>query len=378
MKLRTKKIMAVLLAGTLGTGAMAVSAANLTRKVEIRYNNIGVKVDGQMKQPNMEPFFLGDSVYVSLRDAAQLIGSNVNWNGSSQTVEINTSTISNSAIEQELATKNHQLAVANSEIKKMEEKIAKYEKELGISKDTTTDKEEDKDTTTSEDLDLKGTIKVLDKYYSDKYDVEWDFRLTGDQKKLTFEMRYDSKKYGSDFKAISKTSLEKLAKEIMKEIQDECGKIKVIGKVYDTYEKETRAEFDITDKGVFSFEYLRSANFDEKELKDFAKILEDKFEDFPSLNFGGTFDGGSIRVREIKLAEDGKNIEFGIYTDFADMSIAQKAWDNMDATSKNLLKEYMEDITDKIEEEFDTEAKGYIYNENKEIIAKYDGSLKLN
>nr|WP_307990849.1 stalk domain-containing protein [uncultured Niameybacter sp.] len=376
MNLRTKKIMAVLLAGTLGTGAIAVSAANLTRKVEIRYNNIGVQVDGQMKQPNMEPFFLGDSVYVSLRDAAQLIGSNVNWNGSSQTVEINTSTIANSELEQELASKNHQLAVANSEIKKMEEKIAKYEKQLGISDDK--DKEEDKDTTTSEDLDLKGTLKVLDKYYSDKYDVEWDFRLTGDEKKLTFEMRYDSKKYGSDFKAISKTSLEKLAKDIMKEIQSECGKIKVVGKVYDTYEKETRAEFDITDKGVFSFEYLRSANFDEKELKDFAKILEDKFKDFPSLNLGGAFDGSSIHVREIKLAEDSKNLEFNIYTDYANMSIAKKAWDNMDATAKNLLKEYMEDITDIIEDEFDTDAKGYVYNESKEIIAKYDGYLKLN
>lgn len=378
MNIRSKKIMAVLLAGTIGTGAIAVSAANLTRKVEIRYNNIGIKVDGQMKQPNMEPFFLGDSVYVSLRDAGQLIGSNVNWNGSSQTVEINTSTTSNSALEQELASKNHQLAVANSEIKKMEEKIAKYEKELGISKDTDADKEEDKDTTTSEDLDLKATLKVIDKYYSDKYDVEWDFRLTGDEKKLTFEMRYDSKEYGKEFKAISKTSLEKLAKDIMKDIQSECGKIKVVGKVYDEYKGVTIAEFDISTKGVFSYEYIRSGSFDEKELKDFAKILKDKFEKFPSLNFGGVFDGSAIRIRDIVLTEDSKDIEFNIYTDYANMSIAKKAWENMDATAKNLLKEYMEDVTDEIEEEFDTDAKGYIYNESKELIATYNGNLKIN
>lgn len=380
MNLRTKKIMAVLLAGTLGTGAMAVSAANLTRKVEIRYNNIGVKVDGQTKQPNMEPFFLGDSVYVSLRDAAQLIGSSVNWNGSSQTVEINTSTTSNSALEQELASKNHQLAVANSEIKKMEEKIAQYEKQLGISNDkedssTTTDKD---DTTTSEDLDLKATLKMLDKYYSDKYDVEWDFRLTGDEKKLTFEMRYDGKEFGSDFKSISKTTLEKLTKEIMKDIQSDCGNIKVVGKVYDTYEKKTRAEFDITSKGVFSFEYLRAANFDSTELKDFAKVVMEKFKTFPSLNFGGTFDGSSIRVRNIELVAEGEYIEFNIYTDYADMNVAQTAWYDMDSTAKNKLKAYLEDITTVIEEEFDTDARGYVYNENKEIIAKYDGSLKLN
>ena len=378
MKLRNKKIIALLLAGTMGTGAFAVSAANLTKKVEIRYNNVGIKVDGQIKQPNMEPFFMGDSVYVSLRDAGQLIGSNVNWNGATQTVEINTSTVANSALEQELATKNHQLAVANSEIKKMEEKIAKYEKELGISKDTTTDKEEDKDTTTSEDLDLKGTLKLLERRYDDKYDVDWDFRLTGNEKKLTFEMRYDSKVDGKAFKAISKTTLEKLAKDIVKDIQSECGKIKVVGEIYDTYEKQTMAEFEISSKGAFSYEYIRTGNFEEKELEDFAKILKDKFNKFPSLDLGGVFNGSSILVRDIALAQDGKNIEFEVYTAYADMSIAKRAWDNMDATNKNKLKEYMEDIADAIEEEFDVDTKGYIYNESKEIIAKYDGNFKLN
>lgn len=375
MNLRTKKIMAVLLAGTLGTGAIAVSAANLTRKVEIRYNNIGVKVDGQMKQPNMEPFFLGDSVYVSLRDAGQLVGSNVNWNGSTQTVEINTSTIANSALEQELATKNHQLAVANSEIKKMEEKIAKYEKELGISKDTTTDKE---DATPSKDLDLKGTLRTIEKRYIDKYDVEWDFRLSGNESKLTFEMRYNSNEDGKAFKNISKSNLERLAKEILRDIQSECGKIKVEGKIYDSYEKATKATYDMTTKGVFSFEYNKSGDIDEKELKEFAQKLDDKFSSFPELNFGGSFDGSSIRVREIKLVNEGSTIEFEVYTDYADMGIAQRAWDNMDGTAKNKLKEYLEDIEKDIDDEFDLDVKGYVYNESKEVIAKYDGSLKLN
>ena len=333
MKLRTKKIMAVLMAGAIGTGAFAVSAANLTRNVQLRYNNINVKVDGQIKSPNMEPFFIGDSVYVSLRDAGQLIGSNVNWNSSSNTVEINTSSIANPGVEAELATKNHELAVAKSEIQKMQEKINQYEKKLGITEDKeddkTTDKDDDKDKVTSQVI--KDTLKLLEKRYDDKYDVEWDLRLTGDEKKLTFEMRYDSKKDGKAFKAISKTSLEKLAKDIMKDIQSECGKIKVVGKIYDTKEKVTKAEFDISTKGVFDFEYKRSGDFDEKELKDFAKILEDKYETFPKLNFGGTFDGGAIRVRDIVLTEDSGDLEFEIYTDYANMSIAKRAWGNMES-----------------------------------------------
>ena len=128
MKLRSKKIMAVLMASTIATGAFAVSAANLTKNVQLRYNNINVKVDGQYKVPNMEPFFIGDSVYVSLRDAGQLIGSQVNWNGTTNTVEINTSSIANSALEAELAARNHELAVAKSEMQKMQAKIEQYEK----------------------------------------------------------------------------------------------------------------------------------------------------------------------------------------------------------------------------------------------------------
>lgn len=381
MKLRSKKIMAVLMASTIATGAFAVSAANLTKNVQLRYNNINVKVDGEYKVPNMEPFFIGDSVYVSLRDAGQLIGSQVNWNGTTNTVEINTSSIANSALEAELATRNHELAVAKSEMQKMQDKIEQYEKKLGITDDKDDDKDEDEDKDEDNSIaasDLKDMLKKLDKYYSDKYDVEWEFTLKGNEKGLRLVMEYDSKADGKAFKEISKSNLEKLAKDIMRDIQSDLGKIKVEGKIYDTREEVTKAEFTMSTKGVFDFEYNRSGDFDEEELKDYAKILEDKYDDFPSLNFGGTFDGGSIRVREIVLTEDDGDLEFEIYTDYADMSIAKRAWDDMDATAKNKLEEYMEDIQDEIEEEFDAKVIGYVFNESKEVIATYNTSLKLN
>lgn len=383
MKLRSKKIMAVLMASTIATGAFAVSAANLTKNVQLRYNNINVKVDGQYKVPNMEPFFIGDSVYVSLRDAGQLIGSQVNWNGTTNTVEINTSSIANSALETELAARNHELAVAKSEMQKMQAKIEQYEKKLGITDDKEDDKDTDKEDNKDEEnsitsSDLKDMLKKLDKYYSDKYDVEWEFTLKGNEKGLRLVMEYDSKADGKAFKEISKSNLEKLAKDIMREIQSDLGKIKVEGKIYDTREEVTKAEFTMSTKGVFDFEYNRSGDFDEEELKDYAKILEDKYDNFPRLNFGGTFDGGSIRVREIVLTEDDGDLEFEIYTDYANMSVAKKAWDDMDATAKNKLEEYMEDIQNEIEEEFDAKVKGYVFNESKEVIATYNTSLKLN
>lgn len=379
MKLRSKKIMAVLMASTIATGAFAVSAANLTKNVQLRYNNINVKVDGQYKVPNMEPFFIGDSVYVSLRDAGQLIGSQVNWNGTTNTVEINTSSIANSALEEELAARNHELAVAKSEMQKMQAKIEQYEKKLGITDDKDTDKDDNKDEDNSiTSSDLKDMLKKLDKYYSDKYDVEWEFTLKGNEKGLRLTMEYDSKQDGKAFKAISKSSLEKLAKDIMRDIQSGLGKIKVEGKVYDKREEVTKAEFTMSTKGVFDFEYKRNNNITDQDLKEFTKILEDKYGKFPALNLGATFDGSSIRVRSVKLIQDGDEVEFEIYTDYANMSVAKKAWDDMSGASKDKLETYLDDIQEEIEEEFDVDATGYVFNESKEIIARYDTSLKLN
>ncbi len=383
MKLRSKKIMAVLMASTIATGAFAVSAANLTKNVQLRYNNINVKVDGQYKVPNMEPFFIGDSVYVSLRDAGQLIGSQVNWNGTTNTVEINTSSIANSALETELAARNHELAVAKSEMQKMQAKIEQYEKKLGITDDKENDKDTDKEDNKDEDnsitsSDLKDMLKKLDKYYSDKYDVEWEFTLKGNEKGLRLTMEYNSKQDGKAFKAISKSSLEKLAKDIMRDIQSDLGKIKVEGKVYDTREEVTKAEFTMSTKGVFDFEYKRNNNITDEDLDEFAKILEDKYGNFPSLSLGAAFDGSSIRIRSIKLVEDGDEIEFEIYTDYANMSVAKRAWDDMSSSAKDRLETYLDDIQEEIEEEFDVDATGYVFNESKEIIARYDTSLKLN
>lgn len=383
MKLRNKKIMAVLMASTIATGAFAVSAANLTKNVQLRYNNINVKVDGEHKVPNMEPFFIGDSVYVSLRDAGQLIGRQVNWNGTTNTVEINTSTTSNSALETELATRNHELAVAKSEMQKMQAKIDEYEKKLGITDDKEDDKDTDKEDNKDEDnsitsSDLKDMLKKLDKYYSDKYDVEWEFTLKGNEKGLRLNMEYDSKQDGKAFKAISKSSLEKLAKDIMRDIQSDLGKIKVEGKIYDTREEVTKAEFTMSTKGVFDFEYKRNNNIKDEDLSEFTKILEDKYGNFPSLSLGGTFDGSSIRLRSIKLVADGDKVEFEVYTDYANMSIAKKAWDDMPSSAKDKLETYLDDIQEAIEEEFDVDAIGYIFNESKEIIATYNTNLKLN
>ena len=60
------------------------------------------------------------------------------------------------------------------------------------------------------------------------------------------------------------------------------------------------------------------------------------------------------------------------------MSVAKRAWDDMSSSAKDRLETYLDDIQEEIEEEFDVDATGYVFNESKEIIATYNTSLKLN
>ena len=377
MKIRNKKMIAITMAAAIGTGTFAVSASNLTKNVQLRYNNINVKVNGEGKMPSQEPFFIGDSVYVSLRDAGQLIGSQVNWNGTTHTVEINTQTGTTSVLETELAAKNHELAVAKSEIQKMQMKIEQYEKQLGI-----TEAEEDQQEQENSNEDfvkiVEDTLKQLEKEYGDHYDIEWDLSLKGDENNLTFKMSYDSMKFKEEFKDIAKANLEKMSKDIAREIQRECGDIKVEGKIYDKREKEDKAIFTLSAKGNFKFEYKGNSEFSEEELKNYTEFIQEKYKDFPSLSLGGLFDASSVRVRQMAIKEDGEDLEIEIYTDYANLSVAKRAWREMDGTSKNKLEIYLEDIQDEVETEFDTDATVYVFNENKDVIATYDTRLKLN
>lgn len=376
--------MAMTLAGALSVGALTVGAAQKTENVQRRYENVQVQVDGQKEIPANEPFFIGSTVYVSLRDAGQLVGAQVGWDGKSNTVQIATGNAGASSeelalLQSQLGSKNLQLATANSKIATMEEKIAKYEKELGISDDKEEDKEDDKDTSTdsNKDIDVKAVEKMLQKDYDDKYEVDWSIKVKETKDGLGLTVSYDTKKDADDFKMISKSKLDKLMEEMLKDIQSECGKVYVDGRLYESKEDKLVAEFTIDEKGKYKYTYKKSEEFTEKELKEFAKILEDKYGKLPELNFGGTYDGSSIRVREIVLVEDDGDIDFKIYTDYASMGIAKRAWENMDGTAQDKLEKHLENIQTEIEDEFDTKVEGLVYNEDKEIIAQYDGDLDI-
>ena len=122
MKLN-KKLLSMLLIGTMTAGTLSLSAASLTKTAQLFYNNIRVKVDGEYRPTNVEPFMINGTVYVSLRDAAELTNNNVNWNKLDQSVEISRGVYKPSDYEQELATKNAEIMKLRSQLERLQNQL---------------------------------------------------------------------------------------------------------------------------------------------------------------------------------------------------------------------------------------------------------------
>ncbi|MGL5675481.1 MAG: stalk domain-containing protein [Cellulosilyticaceae bacterium] len=372
MKLRNKKMVALVVAGTIVASTLSLGAAQLTKNVQVRYNNIKVQVDEQYKQPNLEPFFIGDSVYVSLRDAGELIGAKVGWQSVNQTVTIDTSTVGggNAAeiqrLKQEIANKNLQLSVAN-------EKVAKYEKELGITGGngggTTTKPDEDK-------IDVREIRNMLRDMYENEYSVAWSFGITGDAKGLDFTLQFDSSKDERDFYRIDESELEGFVEEMLLEIRKEHKGIPIKGVIYDKEEKIEVAEFDITSKGKYSFEFVEaeSGDFTDKELKDMQTELKDKYTSLPSIP-SNSYDFTSVRIKDIKLVEKSGDLVYEIHTSLP--SFAKPAWNLLKADDLGKLDVWMEDIQKDIKEDLKEKANGYLLDANGKKVALYDSKLRL-
>lgn len=375
MKLKLRKSLAIICIGTITAGAMTMNAATLSKTVKAVYNNIRVRVDGQYKTPKLEPFFIGDSVYVSLRDAGELTNNQINWDSINQTVDIQTAGSQVSVSEIELAEKNAEIARLKSEVEKLKEKVESLEgttSKPGHSSDSSQD-------STSTSASVKEVYNYIVKNYAKKYNIDWTFELSeksnGD---LKLKVMYDSYYDGKDFDSMSDAAVKNLMKDIIESLQDQYKDVAIEGTLYDSYKKETVAEFSLTSSSRYSYELVRKVGFTRSDLDQYESILESKYSEFPYIDFGADYDGKSIRMKDIKLTATSNTIEFGIHTTFMDMF--SYAWNNVkEGRATDKLETYMDDIQEAIEDKFDVRSvTGYLYNAEGKLMAEYrDGDLKL-
>ncbi|MEG0578354.1 MAG: hypothetical protein RR490_00310, partial [Niameybacter sp.] len=311
MSKKMKKAVAIGCAMAIGTGAFSVSAANLTKNVKAVYNNIKVTYDGGFQTPQYEPFMIDGTVYVSLRDAGQMTNNNVGWDGTNKTVQISSKTPPSTVTDQELASKNLEIATLKNQLAAAEKKLAGYEQ-----------KEEDKKEEESKkpDLTTKGLEKleaILENDYTEKYGVYWlfDLEYNDREEELELTVSFDTKADSTAFDKIKSDKLETLLNSMCDTVQKELGtKVAIDGTLYNDYTEDTIGRFTCSTKGRFAY----TKQLTQDDLDDAADSLMDDsdYDTLPDFEYE-TLKDLVIKVDEIEVENDGDDFEtlsFKLYT----------------------------------------------------------------
>ena len=375
MNKNLKKALTLGCAMLMVSGALSVSAANLTKKVEAVYNNIKVTYNGNTQTPQNEPFLINGTVYVSLRDAGQITNNNVNWDSTNKTVQITSKTNQGGVSETELANKNLEIATLKNQVAKLEAQIAEYEKAEEDKKEEAANKPA---------LDAKGLAKMEDllvKEYGEEYKVEWDFNLDYDNKKdlLELTVSYDSDYDKSDFNKISSNgNLQSFLEDVCEEIRDNYANIEIIGEVYDDEERETKGTFSYSTKNRFSY----SAYLTTDDLYDLSEEIADDWSSFPDLD-AEEFENADIYIQlvDLKPEDDNQTIIAEIYTDLVESD--KEAWnsfkDSASVRDRRAITEYCREIVNFIKDETNASTVDLVfYTDHEKLIAKFqDNKLSL-
>ena len=376
MSKKMKKAVALGCVMAIGTGAFSVNAANLTKNVKAVYNNIKVTYDGSFQTPQYEPFMIDGTVYVSLRDAGQMTNNNVGWDGTNKTVQITSKTPASSVSEQELASKNLEIATLKNQLANAEKKLAYYEQ---------LEEEKKEEEASKPDLSTAGLAKletILEEDYEDKYGVYWLFDLSYNSRneELELTVSFDTKADNTAFGKMKDDKVESLMDDICAVIQKELGsKVAIKGTLSNDYLDETVGNFTCNNKGRFSY----SKQLTQDDLDDAADYLMSisDYDKLPTLKYDLLKDE-TIYIDEIELeneSDDFETISFKLYTDLT-MDDRQN-WNDferaIDRDDLRTLKDFMESIIEDLEDELgDKEFNGYVYNKvgSGRLVMKYEDS----
>lgn len=365
MNKRMTKAVALSTALLIGSSFITVNAANIKKQVTAAYYNIKVTLDGQYKTPTNEPFMIGDSVYVGLRDFAEITGNQVQWDGANKTVKIASN---GSANDSEIMQKNLKIAELEAKVRQLEEKIKQLEG-TGSKPDTSKPDTSSPISATT----LKKVLADLTKEYDDKHSVDWEFDLAfnSKSKQLEFEVSYDSYYDKKDFDRMSDNKIQSFLKDMCDDIQEALGEYAVVGEIVDSEEDESVYAFEMSTTGKLKVRPVNSS----KSLDDYQDLMITKYTELPKLDQEG-ISGFAIKVDDISVDEDDdfEEITFEIYTDFDSKNTTYKtAWNSLTTSKTRPLKSWVEEIAKVTKDKFGAkEVFGYIYDAQDNIIASYE------
>ncbi len=350
--------------------ASMMNAANYTKTLKATYNNIQVNYNGVTKSLPIEPFSVDGTTYVPLRGVSDIMGAKVEWNGTTKTVIITDnksgSSYDTTALQQQLATANYNVATLTRELEAAKAELATY-KSSGTN---------NPGTTTGTDITLD-QLAATETYLKDNYatyfsKINLDFDLKKSSNKFVLTISYSTSKQNTEFEGLSDSKVKSFLNTVCGSLVERHKGMAVEGTVEYTRSSEQKYDFTYSKTGVLDYE--RVVKLDESDVKDSIDDFIDDEASFRSDSLGKLTENGiSVSINKNK-----EEITYKIYINAPSDTSKITAWNNkVSRDDDDDLEDFMIELEEYIQETYNTKytVVGYIYDKASDTrIARYDAS----
>ncbi|MGL4737913.1 MAG: stalk domain-containing protein [Cellulosilyticaceae bacterium] len=357
MNKKLQRVMTAGLAVLVGSGLFvtSVDAASLTKSLKAIYNNIKVTYDGESVTPNMEPFMVDGTVYVSLRDAGQITGNKVDWRNNTVHITPEAGSVDQSALD-----------AKQREVDFWKTKADALEKQLNELKDQGTSN----GGTVVKPGDTAAMEKKLLEIFDEELNVAWEFDIRQHTSKdiLYVTVSYSSKSDKRDFDNITTKKLETFLKEVSFEVQQAFKGFTIEGALEDSYKDVSVGDFTYSTSGKFAYTKVLTSS----DIREITNDLNSKYRKLPAMPLGAeSATALTISSIDLKLKDDAV-----IYT----VNIPQLTQEQMvgwnkltDYDVEDLLIDFLDDIEYDIDDEIKYDSiVGYIFSGNTKLVTYED------
>lgn len=356
--IKNKKLMrkiTIAFAGTLLLTTV-VQATSLTKKIDATFRGIKVYYNNQQKTMEQEPFIYNGSVYLPVRAVGELVDKQIDWMSATNSVMVSDKGTPVGDLAVELTTKNFEISRLSAEKQVLENKVK--ELEATIKKVEEKEKEKEKDTITSGDL--KKTLSYIETVFDYKHSIDWDFKLTESNSRINIDISFDSRYDDKKWENLTLAQREGFFRDIAKEIRIDFRDTLINGSVTDKRTDKNIATFSYSKNNTFSYTDDSPASFTLLE-KDLKRLVT-------------TVDGTSIPVDDIILKGTEDNITFTVYIDLYNRTL-QNTWAYGLEDNPREIRQVMEYIQEEILRDFRyASVQGFIEDiDSGSTLAKFDG-----
>lgn len=316
-----KRLCLVLSLGAIvGTGA--VSATTGTKNLQATYRNIGVTYNGTVQQLTTEPFTVEGTTYLPLRAIGNILGAQVDWNGSTNTVAITSTGGDTTALQQQLATANYNLAVAQRDLTSALAELETYKSGTVPGTGSTTG-------TIITPTQLQQTETYLINNFSNELsNITFDFNLYQTGSKLDVTISYENRSEDTAFNRLSTNKIQDFIERIGDNIAVTHKDIEIEGIIEYSRDGEEKVSFTRSKTGRYDYTYP----FD---LSDIQDIIFDELGNY--INFNSEIGNVVIHSIDADIRESKSLINAKIYLDLSNADLLK--WNELTSYVKEAILE---------------------------------------